>query len=286
MDQSTASTLERMRPTAAGCPDELLLDELHHGELSAQRAEELQRHVAGCSDCQRRMELRRAAFDAFPQVDARRLAAATHMRVVQDAHARDAQPRWSWGGLRKLLWMATPAMAVAAVAIVVITRPHTGTLGRVDGTSTATGVGQEPGDTVREKGGLQLHVLRQQADGAQSAQSGDMFHAGDRVRFVIDLPAPGHVNVLGVEADGGMYVAWPSAPGVATLRDAGRAQVLPGAVELDGRPGRETLYLVRCPQAAGVPATQCRVSTGSSGGMGQLGCPPGCSTTAFVLNKS
>ncbi|MFO0657130.1 MAG: hypothetical protein U0787_18905 [Polyangia bacterium] len=85
------------------------------------------------------------------------------------------------------------------------------------------------------------------------ALSGDSFAPGDTLRFVVDLPAPSRVSVLGVEASGALYVAWPQDDKAAVAREAGKAQALEGAVVLDEKLGRETLYLVTCPPRWGKP---------------------------------
>jgi hypothetical protein len=134
---------------------------------------------------------------------------------------------------------------------------------------------------VREKGGLSLQVVRLVGDHTERPLSGDAFHAGDRLRFIVDLPSAGHINVLGSEATGGMYVGWPTQEGGATLRSAGKRQELPGAVVLDSSVGRETIYLAFCPAAVGVPAVVCH-----AGAVGAPpSCPDGCALTPFVLDK-
>jgi hypothetical protein len=115
--------------------------------------------------------------------------------------------------------------------------------------------------------------------------SGETFHPGDRLRFVVDLPFSGHVNVLGVEASGKLYVAWPIAENVPTLREVGMLQELPGALGLDASSGREMLYLVECPVAVGPPAIACQVKS-LPGASAPLVCPSGCLLTPFVLHKS
>ena len=101
---------------------------------------------------------------------------------------------------------------------------------------------------MREKGSAALHVYRKVGERAVEALSGDSFAPGDTLRFVVDLPAPSRVSVLGVEASGALYVAWPQDDKAAVARGAGKAQALEGAVVLDEKLGRETLYLVTCPR--------------------------------------
>jgi hypothetical protein len=129
------------------------------------------------------------------------------------------------------------------------------------------------------KGGLALHVFRLAGDHGEEALSGDRFAPGDRLRFVVDVPAEGHVSVLGIEAGGALYTAWPLEPSVQTRFVSGTGIELPGAVELDDQPGRETLYLVHCPLKVGTPAC-------TLGADGKPSCPESCAMTAFVLDKA
>jgi hypothetical protein len=130
------------------------------------------------------------------------------------------------------------------------------------------------------KGSLALHVFRLAGDHAEEAVSGDKFAPGDRLRFVVDLPAEGHVKVLGIEPSGALYIAWPLDSGLQTRFAAGTRIELPGAVSLDAQPGRETLHLVHCPVKVGPP--DC-----TSGGAGAKPvCPADCVTTSFLLDKA
>ena len=98
---------------------------------------------------------------------------------------------------------------------------------------------------------------------------------------MVDLDRRGQVHVLGVESSGALYVAWPQVPQSPVIYDAGKAQALPGAVDLDHSVGRESLYLVSCPESVGSPAVVCK----SNGPATAPSCPPGCSQSVFVLNK-
>jgi hypothetical protein len=258
-------TLERLRGSAAGCPSDLDLDQLSSDELEAPAAARILEHVAGCADCASRMELRKAGFASFPQVDPRPLLAAIRRRVGQE---EEKKTRRSFC-LRPATWLATPLCAAAVLAIIFLAR-------REDPTTYP-----QPESGVRAKGGLALHVHRLINGRSQRVLSGDIFHPGDQLRFVVDLPSPGQINVLGIEEKGGLYVGWPSDASVSTLRSGGRGQELPGAVSLDGSLGREAIYLAHCPAAVGVPSVVCH-----TGGAGQPpACPQGCTLTPFILNK-
>ena len=63
----------------------------------------------------------------------------------------------------------------------------------------------------------------------------------------------------------------------AVARPAGNGQELPGAVSLDSSPGKETLYLVHCPDSSEAP--RCTTTGASS----RPQCPKGCALIPFVI---
>lgn len=237
-----------LNPPGADCLSDYALDMLRAGLLPADAAAEVQGHVDGCADCAARFEAMRVGFDGEPDIDPRALLAGARRRAA-------ARPRPWWSRIQ--LWL--PALAVAAVAAFFVLRP---------------GPGPGPDGPIRTKGGLALHVMRATAAGSEEVVSGARFAAGDRLRFAVDLPDPGYVAVIGVEAGGASYPAWPL--GAADQkRPAGEGQLLDGALGLDAAPGRETLHLVLCPESP--PA--CTVADGA------LRCPEGCRSTPFELDK-
>ncbi|MFL5345042.1 MAG: hypothetical protein ACJ8AT_09615 [Hyalangium sp.] len=246
-----------LRAGGPGCPSELTLDRLHAGELSRELAQRTTEHVAGCAGCQARMAERRAGFDALDGVDARVMLGRIRSGLDKPAPL----PERLWGLLRRL---SLPLTAVAAAAIVLLlVRP-----------------GEEPAAPgTRLKGSPTLHVFRLRGDHAEEVLSGEPFAPGDRLRFTVDLGSEGYVKVLGVEASGALYTAWPLDSGVQTRMAAGHGIELPGAVALDAQPGRETLYLVHCPLAVGPPACT------STGPEARPVCPEPCTLTPFVLRK-
>ena len=282
-----AQDLARLRQGRADCPSDLALDRLHAGELPSAESQRLTAHVEACPSCPARLAMRQAGFGALPEVDPRPLLSTIRRRLHESA-AVPAGRRW----LRQLgMFFAPMAAATAALFVLLVVRK--GPPEHPSGTPPTAG---EPGtDVVRAKGGLGLHVYRyrdghsdsppagpaEQATGGQEALSGERFAPGDRLRFVVDLPTSGQVSIVGIEAAGGLYLAWPS-PGSTepTLRPAGKGQELPGAVALDSSPGRETLYLVHCPQASTPP--QCT----SQGAKERPQCGTGCAMVSFVIDKA
>ncbi len=251
--------LDTLREGLADCPSNLALEELVTEDLSADRAREVRAHVSTCDRCRDRVAQRRGGFEAFPEVDAAALLAGIKEKDV----APVLHPPRPWG--RAKVW--APVLLAVAAAVLLFVMPQ----------SPAPVGPPEIGDTVRVKGALGLHVHRARGDHAEVVTGRDRFRPGDRLRFVVDLPADGYVQVVGVEASGRLYSAWPrTGPGQA--RSAGRGLALPGAVELDDAPGRETLHLVWCPSAP----PQCR----TKGTARPPACQADCLSTAFVLEKA
>jgi hypothetical protein len=133
---------------------------------------------------------------------------------------------------------------------------------------------------LRTKGSATLHVFRQKGQGSEELVSGSTAAAGDRIRFTVDLPSRSSVRVVGIQADGQLYSAWPLAEDAeAQVLSAGHGHPLDGAEQLDDSAGHETLYLVTCP-----PAMK-HVSCTSRGAGAEPSCPTGCTLSPFVMEK-
>ena len=244
-----------------GCPSELELDRWHAKELPAARMQALESHAANCTDCQARMKQRAQGFAAIaapagqPPIDERRVLAGLRRRLDEEP------PRMSLFA-RRLSVLAGFLACAAAFALVALPKHDR--------------QGEEY--EVRAKGGLALHVFREQNGRASEALSGDQFHAGERLRFVADLPSDGEVRVIGVEATGALYTAWPLDAMLGTRLAHGNGIALPGAVALDDSHGRETLYLVECGSRDALDS--CRAEPGS-----KPHCDSSCELSPFVLEK-
>jgi hypothetical protein len=250
----SAPDFTSLREGRAECPSDLALDRLHAGELPESEAAALQAHIEGCAECAKRLATRRAGFAAFAEADPVRMLAAIRRGV-------DEPPGFLERFARPLRFAFAPIAAVAAAAglLLVVSGPDD--------------------ETTREKGTLALHVYRFTAGGSEAVVSGERFYAGDRLRFVVDLPRAGYASVLGVEPDGELYTAWPrGGQGTASL-PAGAGQQLPGAVSLDESAGREMLYLVVC--RSDVAPLRCA----SRGPGAEPTCPEGCTMTPFAMEK-
>lgn len=269
----SAKDLQRLWPRSPGCPSELDLDLWVGNKLAAEPAAALSAHVTDCADCRERVQLRRAGFAAFPQIDPSAQLAA----ILRRATPQQTAPRSSrYRPLRR--WAAPILAAAAAVALWLQVRPPTPPRLPMDGAPYTT-------DTTRTKGGLSLHLYRLRHSQVEPLGNGDRIEPGDRLRITIDLPQPGQVSVLGIEPSGRLYVAYPQHDDQPTRWAAGSAQVLPGALEPEaaqtpGMAGRETLYLLLCPDEVGIPAKVCQASRQGTG----VDCPSGCLQTVFALS--
>ncbi len=272
----TLPDFSQLSARGAECPSDLALDQWLAEALAPDVAAPLAAHCEGCAACSARVAERRAGFAAFEGLDERRLLANVHRRLAEPTRFGDWFTGW-FKGLR--LWMLPVGLAAAAALVVALRVPAEP--GPTAPALTGEGAAAPPPvDGVRVKGGLSLNVHRLVAGGGSEAMlSGAAFAPGDRLRFVVDVPSAGQVRVLGVEADGDLYTAWPLDAAAATTLPAGRRQALPGAVALDDTPGDETLFVVHCPDASGPPRCETR-------GAGEApACPAGCQLSPFRVRK-
>ncbi len=141
------------------------------GALEPGEAAELERHIAGCADCEEELERLRPAVQVLPQtvepVEAPPALRGRLMEQVrseagdsQEAPAARRAPRWQFG-LRPLIGLAALALVVAAIGGYAISNSGS------DGAKTTTVVtGHSPGVTAQmvregETGTLRLANLHQ-----------------------------------------------------------------------------------------------------------------------------
>ncbi len=249
----TLPDFDALREGRSDCPSDFALDRLLGGALPDAEADTLHAHTGGCEVCLERLATRRAGFDAIPEADEGALLRSLLARNEVSETVVGRLLSWLTGSA----WFAIPVTLAAAAAALVLLLPAEMTEPPLEG------------DTVRMKGAPVLHVYRLRAGHSEEAISGDRFTPGERLRFVVDLPAEGRVRIVGVEGSGAVYTAWPLEPEAKMERPAGDGQKLPGAVKLDQAPGREVLYLVHCPTGAGPPTCI------AHGADERPECPPG-----------
>jgi len=247
-----------LREGGPDCPSDFTLDRLVSGELTAERVADTESHCASCDDCRARVATRRQGWAGIEGVDERVLLS----RIRTDVAAEKAgNPLAVW--FRRFFTVFVPVAAMGAAVLFVMPRGAD----EVD-----------PGPVNRTKGGVALHVHRLTPAGTEELEGGARLSPGDRLRFSIDLPAPGVVRLFGVGANGVSYEVFPGASD-SPERPAGQAQVLPGAVEVDASPGDERLFLVACANREATDACGYDVAND------RVSCPPTCSSTRFLLAK-
>lgn len=229
------------------CPSEAILDAY---ELKESLAAAHATHIGGCSACTARLEERKSAFMAL---DRQAMINALHLKT---AGAATPVKKPFFG---RAIAALSFAAALGLGALVFMKPPL------------------DPG--TRHKGSIGFEVFVERDGVVQRAVGGSEFKPGDRLRFEVDLPNPAHVLIVGVEADGSLYNTYPATASVASAvaLPEGVDQVLPGAVELDEKLGRETLHLVACERAFD--------SRSIAENDGKIIFPEGCVESRFVLKK-
>jgi hypothetical protein len=251
-------------------PSSLDLDRLAAEQLPREQARSLEAEVMADPERANELKRRRLGTDAIDWVDTDALLGRIKAELGQPQAEATARPGF-WARLfaNQSVWMGLLATGAAAAVAVFALRPGAPGVAPLDPTSG-----------VRAKGALRLQVFRQKGEGAELMASGATFRAGDTLGFKVDAPGAGVIHVLGVDAAGALYTAWPLPDHVDAPTHLGgpvNNHALPGAVELDDAPGPETLYLVHCPPGADPTCT-----VASAG----IRCPEGCATTPFTLEKA
>lgn len=197
-----------------GLPSELRVHRYLAGELPAAEAEEVRQALERSSEGRALLEEHRSAWAA--------LAAEEQTSMLKAIVQGTTPPRSS-----RLGWLL-PVLAAAALGLF----------------TTSSGLVEQG---LRAKGGPRLVVYRERGGRAALTEPGDQLKEGDRLRFGVDLPAGGYVLVFGREARGAIFGGFPADKATPSpyLR-AGLHDPLPGAVELDGSQGRESLVLAVC----------------------------------------
>jgi hypothetical protein len=237
------------RNLAPECPSELDLDRLYFGELGDHP---LRSHVDACEQCKTRLSERE---QPLPVEMRARMLAEIHRGVVerqQSDRLLDKMLRW----LRPVRHFALVAATAAAVFML---------------------MPQDKAETVTSKGGLGLVVYRERGGDVDKTLSGEQFQPGDRLRFEVELPQPGQLMIVGVEADGDTFPCYTSESERSIIQTETVKQVLPGAVELDDSRGKEQLHAILC--RTPFSFDEVRVEEG------RVVSPPDCMTTPFIMDK-
>lgn len=252
---------------AAKRPSDLQLDQLAAGEIQGEAARAIEAEVADDPALANDLKRRRLGTAAVTEVD----TAALLARIKGELGAAKPAREGLLTRLLKARWFA-PGLVIAgatAAAVIISVRPP-------DPTGSAIG----PPSGIRMKGALRLQVIRQTPTGSERMISGATFKPGDTLRFRVDAPGAGTLQIVGVEGDGTLYTAWPLPEHAAQARlaEAARDLLLDGSVELDATAGREVLHLVHCPPGVEPGCT-------SAGADAAPTCAAGCVSSPFTLEK-
>ncbi len=270
----------------ARVPD-LYVEKLALGELSSDEAKALHARLAAEPDGAARLAAVRASNDevlvAHPPAE---VARDIEDRLRQ-ARARHDDERGRAGAHRASWWLSVPALAAAAVALLVVL-PNTlpsddGSAGLpTDGPVTVDdGVrtkGLDPGLRVFARGEGEPRALRQ----------GDLVRAGDVLQLAYVAAGARYGAIVSVDGRGEITVHLPAAqdPAVAAALEQRGVVSLSHAYALDDAPGFERFFFVTSssPFAVGVVSRAVR----ELGGDARHGAPPlpaGLSVDSLVVAK-
>ena len=195
---------------------DLALERFVADDLSSDEQALCDTHLALCSPCVARLDaLRALPLDLPPLVSPSEPPPAVR---------RPSRPSW-WG-------LGGTLAAVAAAAGVALFVPS-----------------PQPADVFQSRGAdLHLEVWLHDGDDVSRVFDGDPVVAGDRVRFRVDVNAPGYVIVAGVDATGSVYPGAPQHGPAIFVEPDPEPFLLPGALGFDDTPGEELLVAVQCPE--------------------------------------
>jgi hypothetical protein len=131
--------------------------------------------------------------------------------------------------------LSSPAWAGAAVAmalLAVVVLPRIGEVGPYVG---------ERGQVI-EPGPLDVYVLRQGAERAELATSGGVFHAGDRLQFLVRPGSRRYLQLFSLDAAGHLSPFYPEGNAASIHLGGGAEQLLSGSIRLDDYVGLERIF--------------------------------------------
>jgi len=247
------------------CPSDLALDALAVDECTPSQSKIIQKHIAQCQACAARWELREQGMAAFPSVNRDTMVARLHQL---SAHISPEPEPSFWAQVRSVF--AQPAvfgtsMAMAAIIMMLVVRPPEGPISDLET------------DTIRPKG-ASFTVFKSSNDSVEILANGGDVQTGDKLRFKIKPREGIDVMVVGQEANGNLYMAFPIHGSEASRPSSASEQgILPGAIELDQSIGREKLYLISCKHPFGLSNVEPNIN--------DIIVPKRCVTTPFEINK-
>jgi putative zinc finger protein len=203
------------------------LDALALGALPATDAARVRTHLASCSACRADDE------------------SAAALRAHFTAHVlprmRPPVPRRRW----QLAWLALPALAAAAVVVLVALRPRHDELGI--------------------KGSAAWQVFANHDGQTFAVRDGTALSPGDRIRFVVEPDGAHYLIVASVDGSGAASIYYPYGGRESAPIDGTRVE-LDGSIVLDAAPGPERLFALFSDEPLAADAVRERLlAIGASG---------------------
>ncbi len=228
---------------------------------------ELERHLAGdlpearfseatAADHARLGELRAESEAFLRSVDVDLEVKRIHQRALRMTPEKRSWLRW---------FIPVSALAAAAAVILVVIRRGN------------EGSGGGLGDTQVKGDEISLVVHRASGDGSTRLATGDAVHAGDRIRFEINVGKSGFVAIIGIDGTGQPTIYHPD-HGTAPVAFDPKEHLLPGAIELDATPGDEKFFAIYGERPFAFDVVVPALATGTS-------LPTGLSKAEVVLQK-
>jgi len=238
LDRRLASLQDRQEEL---CVSDYEMDRLLVGELDRAEVDAVRTRIEGCAHCARRFEsLQRS-----------------HRELRPPAHRFVALPA------RSTIWASVSALAVAAAAIFMVQRDHTG---------SDSGV-------IRLKGSDRFGYTVVAPDGRiRGDQSSGVAAPGDELQWHFRTVRDAYVAVLSRAEDGRVSVYFPEEATTAPL-DGGAERVLPTAIRLDGELGQEVVVGVVCTEPTRLETLQAAVEDGVAAS------PPNCKLYEYTLTR-
>jgi hypothetical protein len=197
---------------SSGCPPDLALERLLLGEIAGSSSGGWTAHVAGCSRCGERLaEMRRTteAYAASP--------AAAQLRRLLAAREASGEQRSLWQRWR--LWVAVPALAAAALVLVMVARRP-----------------PLPGEAFTAKGaGVMQLMVQRTGERSATIWDGAPLRKADMLQIMWTSAEERFVAVVARDDTGAVETIFPEDSAVAVRVAGGQAVSLGRSLRLDPR---------------------------------------------------
>jgi hypothetical protein len=226
----------------ADCLSDLTLD-LVVANVSPRAS--IEKHLAGCERCRQRLELfEQARVSAEPTVERLLQRASAQSRNPQPS-ARDVESSsssspwsWLWPGSQPKWRLVISVASMAALVLLVFA-----VVKRVN----PIGVTDEVGFEGTRPKGTSVKFFRQRGSEVTEGVSGDLFQAGDALRFQVSGGGNAiQLFLVGIESSGKISTYYPFGGEHSVALESGEV-TLPGSLVLDDSPDTEFLLAVFSP---------------------------------------